>query len=196
MRKNKKNIAVIGDKFGSYTVISSEIVRKQYRAHFYVECSCGVKKWLPADYLSKYINPRCLSCRSKEACVKAIETRKAKGNIHKGIGELNKTFINKMQHSAKRRHHEWNVSIEYLWNLYIDQNKQCSLSKLPINFSQHLKNGRYDCINANCSLDRIDSKIGYIEGNVQWVHKDINRMKSNFKQEYFKQLCKYVTEND
>ena len=27
------------------------------------------------------------------------------------------------------------------------------------------------------SLDRIDSKKGYVEGNVQWVHKRINEMK-------------------
>ena len=27
------------------------------------------------------------------------------------------------------------------------------------------------------SLDRIDPSLGYIEGNVRWIHKDVNRMK-------------------
>lgn len=42
------------------------------------------------------------------------------------------------------------------------------------------------------SLDRIDSKKGYVVGNVQWVHKDINRMKNTFPQDYFIQVCKQI----
>ena len=42
------------------------------------------------------------------------------------------------------------------------------------------------------SLDRIDSKKGYIEGNIQWVHKDINRMKWAFNEDYFIKLCNNI----
>jgi hypothetical protein len=45
------------------------------------------------------------------------------------------------------------------------------------------------------SLDRIDSSKGYCEDNVQWVHKDINRMKNTFDQDYFISLCKLIAEN-
>lgn len=39
------------------------------------------------------------------------------------------------------------------------------------------------------SLDRIDSKIGYIEGNVQWVHKMVNMCKQHYTQEEFLEMC-------
>jgi hypothetical protein len=41
----------------------------------------------------------------------------------------------------------------------------------------------------------IDSSKGYIEGNIQWVHKDINNMKWDFTQEEFINYCKLVANN-
>ena len=38
------------------------------------------------------------------------------------------------------------------------------------------------------------SKLGYTENNVQWVHKDINRIKSNFTEEYLFKMIKTVYE--
>ena len=37
---------------------------------------------------------------------------------------------------------------------------------------------------------------GYIKGNVQWVHKDINYMKSNFEQPYFIDVCKMIAKKN
>jgi hypothetical protein len=44
------------------------------------------------------------------------------------------------------------------------------------------------------SLDRIDSKLGYIPGNIQWVHKTINRMKVNLPEEDFVYFCRLITD--
>ena len=44
----------------------------------------------------------------------------------------------------------------------------------------------------DASLDRVDSKKGYIKGNIQWVHKTVNLMKSNIPQEIFLSFCKQV----
>ena len=44
------------------------------------------------------------------------------------------------------------------------------------------------------SLDRIDSSKGYIEGNIQWVHKDINRMKGDSSDNDFIKLCKIISD--
>ena len=49
-------------------------------------------------------------------------------------------------------------------------------------------------MNKNASLDRIDSTVGYIEGNVHWVLWDINRMKWNIPHEEFIKLCSLVAE--
>ena len=42
-------------------------------------------------------------------------------------------------------------------------------------------------------IDRIDSSKGYVKGNVQWVHKNVNLMKGKFDQEYFIEMCKKIT---
>lgn len=46
----------------------------------------------------------------------------------------------------------------------------------------------------SASLDRIDSHQGYVLGNLQWVHKDIQRMKSDFSQERFLEVCSAVSQ--
>jgi phosphoglycerate-specific signal transduction histidine kinase len=46
--------------------------------------------------------------------------------------------------------------------------------------------------NQTASLDRIDSKLPYTYNNIQWIHKDINRMKNAYRQDYFIQLCGMV----
>ena len=63
------------------------------------------------------------------------------------------------------------------------------MSGLDISFGE----SNYDVTTA--SLDRIDSGKGYIVGNVQWLHKDINKMKLHHNQEYFIKLCKMVYKN-
>ena len=42
------------------------------------------------------------------------------------------------------------------------------------------------------SLDRIDSSKGYIKGNVQWVHKEFNKMKLDLLDKEFIDICKLV----
>lgn len=46
------------------------------------------------------------------------------------------------------------------------------------------------------SLDRIDSNIGYIEGNVQWIHKALNNTKNTMPNDEFINWCKLVAENN
>ena len=42
------------------------------------------------------------------------------------------------------------------------------------------------------SLDRIDSNKGYVEGNVQWVHVDVNYMKLDYDQDYYINICRLI----
>ena len=48
---------------------------------------------------------------------------------------------------------------------------------------------------STASLDRIDSSKGYTIDNIQWLHKDINKMKWDFSQEKFLELCKKIVNN-
>ena len=42
------------------------------------------------------------------------------------------------------------------------------------------------------SIDRIDSSAGYVAGNIQFVHKHINKMKNNLDEQCFIEMCKLV----
>lgn len=82
----------------------------------------------------------------------------------------------------------WDLTIEYLWDMYVAQDKKCALSGVEIGWSEK-------GLTATASIDRIDSQEGYIKGNVQLVHKDVNFMKQQFDQEYFINMCKAIADN-
>lgn len=142
------------------------------------ECKCGQTK----IYNTKRItgdNVRSCGCR-----------RKINGNKHhfwKGYGEISESFYGSYYRKAVDRKIVYDVSIEYLWELFLKQDKKCSISKIPLNMLHK---------NRTASLDRIDSKQGYIEGNVQWVHKTINKIKWDLDQNEFIKWCKIVSENN
>mgnify|MGYP003351787189 CR=1 FL=1 len=70
--------------------------------------------------------------------------------------------------------------LEYLNDLFIEQQGKCKLSGIEISLPKKWNDKNY-----TASLDRIDSDKGYEKGNVQWVHKHINVMKNIFPQELF-----------
>jgi len=47
-------------------------------------------------------------------------------------------------------------------------------------------------ITTNISLDRIDSSVGYVRGNVQFVCNVVNRIKQELLQEELLQWCKRI----
>lgn len=120
-----------------------------------------------------------------------------KNKIHCKDIETKKLLMcsfNRYKRNAKNRNIDFKIDIEYAKYLFKQQSHKCAITGLPIYFvtswqDQHTK------IKNTASLDRIDSNQGYIEGNVQWVHKDINRMKNDLNQDYFLHICKCVAEN-
>lgn len=107
----------------------------------------------------------------------------------KGFEEISGSYWGHIKSGAKSRNLEFNITIKYVWDLWKSQNGRCILTNLPI----HLPKSKQDKYRHTASLDRIDSNKGYIKGNVQWVHKDINSLKSNLPQKKFIELCSFVT---
>jgi hypothetical protein len=85
---------------------------------------------------------------------------------------------------------EFTIDPDYLWAVFQQQKGRCPYSGivLKIPTSNNKSSG-------NASLDRIDNKLGYVYGNVQWVEKRINAMKSNLPESEFLELCRLVAEN-
>lgn len=106
----------------------------------------------------------------------------------KGVGKISKTWYNtKIIKAAAKRGLEVNINLQYVWRLYKKQKGLCALSGVPIYFGRSSYTHE-----STASLDRIDNNKGYVKGNVQWVHKDINRIKWVFTTETFLGLCKNV----
>ena len=107
----------------------------------------------------------------------------------KGHGEISLSVFKSLQRGAKLRNLSFEVDLPYLWQLFLSQNRRCALSNVEIHFtvSRLLSAG-------NASLDRIDASKGYIEGNLQWVHVDVNFMKQSMTNDSFLHWIKTIYE--
>lgn len=172
-----------GKKYGKLTVIGFDgiIKRKTFSKYMWkCKCDCGNITKTTGHSLK---SGNTLSC----GC---LLKRSNKDNpIYKGYEEISSSIFNVIIRRSKYNKMACNISIKYIWDLFIKQNRKCALSGLDLRFPKNYNDY------GNASLDRIDSDEGYIIGNVQWVHKDINQMKSNHKEHYFIDLCKKVAEN-
>lgn len=103
----------------------------------------------------------------------------------KGYGEISSSKWGGYKKSAKERGLSFNIDMEYAWNIFVKQGRKCALSGVTLTFPTRQSKQS----SATASLDRIDSSKGYIEGNVQWVHKDVNFMKRCISNEQFIEFC-------
>lgn len=140
--------------------------------------------------------------RTCSRCRFVVQNRRNLGK-HRGVGELTRTFYKYFLFSAERRNIPFAVSIEYLWDLAVQQNRRCALSGLEIvfpavtdgngnwmaNLQQRGSNDGRLCV---ASLDRKDSSLGYVEGNVQWVSQWVNIVKNGLSHNEFTHLCHLV----
>ena len=122
-----------------------------------------------------------------------IRTSNRLGRPHKNVkkfGEIHQSYLYILRSRAKRCGYDFDISGDYIWKLYLKQNRKCALSGLDIEFA--ITWGDNTKTNMTASLDRIDSSGGYTKGNVQWVHKKINTMKMHMNDKEFIQICKKV----
>ena len=203
----------VGKVFGQLTVLQ-ELERYvepngRKRPRFLVRCSCGFEFTTLGIYLTRTANPRCRQCAANSRRIVHIDDRLDQltvigftdegthqraicrcdcgGTVNvrptslvrnktnncgcavrgkwKGMGRLSLTYFNRTKRGARKRGLSFKVT-------------------MPI----HL----YEPTEA--SLDRVDSSKGYTEENVQWVHKDIQRMKSDLSPKRFTELCQLVAQ--
>lgn len=180
----------VGKIYGKYEV-KNFVEKVKTKTFWLCKCECGKENIVSGDGLNKQAkrNNGCISC-----CVKQsynYQTGK-KTFKYQMVGEIHLRYLNNLRLKAIRRKKEYNLDNYYLWQLFLKQNRKCVLSGLDLCFSSNYKN----CHIQTASLDRIDSSKGYIEGNVQWVHKKVNFMKQSLSDSEFISLCKIIAENN
>lgn len=143
---------------------------------------CGeMQSYLRKNYAEESVklNKTCKKCSNRKT-----------DNCHRGMFNLIRiSWYYKSKISADLRGLKFDISIEDVWNMYIEQNGKCALSGLEIGWSE------VGMIHT-ASIDRIDSSKGYIKENIQLVHKDVNFMKQRFSQKYFIEICKNIAVNN
>lgn len=166
--KNKR-IVKPGDRFDMVVVI--KYIKRGKRTGVLCRCDCGT------EYLMR---PEVLKINKTNNC------GCSRRGHWQGVGDLSKTFYYRIKRNAKVRNMKFNISMKTLWQLYQKQKGKCALSGLPIVFSRKTAKA------STASLDRKNSKLGYTIRNIQWVHKDVNKMKMEYSYTYFLYLCKQV----
>lgn len=145
-------------------------------------CDCGKTTIVPLNSLK---NKKIKSC----GCQKNLSKEESKSFT--GYKEISGKFFSRIKRTAsggtnkrKRICKDFNLTIQFLWDLYEQQNRKCALSGLPITFDS-----KSELNDGTCSLDRKNSQLGYVPENVQWVHKKINIMKNSLLDIDFINLC-------
>lgn len=150
---------------------------KHNHALWVVKCHCGSVRDVMA---SSFVRIKSCGCISKQ---RGPGNPGWEGTDNIGLGHW--TNIKKSARVRKIPFDD-NLTIEDISDLLGKQSYKCKLSGMDIQAK-----GTYSR-KFTASLDRIDSDAGYTLENLQWVHKDINRMESVFSEDRFFELCAAV----
>ncbi len=174
--QGKTLLIKIGDVYKDWIVINGPKISHYHSVMWEARCRCCdlSTRWLQGNELT---NPnKCFCCQNCAAKKRGRRLTKRNGRV----GDLTKEQHTRLKNSAKTRNINFNVSIEFLWNLFILQKSTCAITGDIID---NIK---------EASLDRKDSNLGYTEENVQWVTKQANLSKHIMSQKDFISFCQKV----
>jgi len=171
-----------GKQFDKWTVIERAKEISHPETKWKCRCACGKLGIVSSANLTSGTSTQCRYCARQKLLG-------AKHPGWKGYGEISGSAWHFIQQSATKRNLVFDIEISDMWDLFLKQNRRCALSGQWIRFASACSRQS----EATASLDRIDSSKGYVLGNIQWVHKDINKMKTDFREDRFVELCKMVS---
>lgn len=175
-----KKADLLGKKFNKWTVIKElGNIGPGKDISWECQCDCGTIRPVKSYYLTHGYSRQCVACANKP---KKYEE------------ELSDCIWNKILRNAKKRNIQVNITKEEAYRLFLKQDRKCNLSGVNLKFSETGTEVNQGV--GTASLDRIDSKKDYSLDNIQWIHKDINRMKNIFDEEYFFKICRLIAEKN
>jgi len=171
---------ITGKKYGKLTAIKIDLSKKNNKGwsipQWICQCDCGNTHVAYYSHLRDNTTTRCLNCVNKEK-----ENKEEFSNL----------LWRQIKKSAKKRNIEIKINKNEIYQIFLKQEKKCALSGMSIIMINNVKNATQ----TTASLDRIDNSRHYTLDNIQWIHKDINKMKLNFNQDYFFYLCQCIYYN-
>lgn len=178
----------IGSTVGNWIVLTEWFIKNNVRYHT-CKCICGIQEDVQRWKLN---NSKTKGCGCTE-----FKIRKN----YEGIGDLSKSYFTSFKRSRENKGKVFSkeITLSFLWDLFIKQNKKCALSGLDITLNPEWSaqnNGKNKSLKQSASIDRKDSLKNYTPDNIQWVHKTINLMKGQLTDSDFIEICKKVSENN
>lgn len=180
IKKHQEDTKHIGERFDKLVII--EKIKINNKIEMKCLCDCGI-------YVNRRYNLLQTNKTNHCGCSRKLPWE--------GVGEVPARYLAGLILSAKHRDIYFdanNVTLDFLWELFLKQDRKCAISGIDIYFQSKIK--KYYPIDWTASLDRIDSNLPYITTNVQWVHKVVNEMKVDYNLKYFINLCKKVSDYD
>lgn len=176
-RRNRPRIErKVGDQIGDWTLLRHLV--KRNKGYWECQCACGTIKEIDVSSLNANGSKSCRSCAM------------AKTRDNKAVPSH---YWLKLTYHAEKRKRKVEITREYAENLLVGQKHRCALTGWDIGFGRgRTQSGKHSEGDTTASLDRIDPSKDYVKGNVQWVHKDINRMKQYFTEEKLLSMCEAV----
>lgn len=179
----------IGTKFESLTILDIYKNEKN-KTEVKCICNCGNEYITLLPYFKAGRKKNCKECgrKKQKENIKLFYKTHSYTQHHNfsGFKEIPLSFFNSIILNAKRRNIKFDITIEYLYELYIKQNKKCYFTDIELILNKD---------SCNASVDRINSNIGYELDNIIWIYKPINNMKNDISIERFIEICCLISEN-
>ena len=100
-----------------------------------------------------------------------------------------RAYITYLRQKAIKRKNSC-LSLDDLKQIWNNQSGKCALTGWDM--TMILGKGN---ISTNASIDRIDSSLGYVENNVQFICRIVNVFKSNSTEEVLYKMCEAILKN-
>lgn len=147
---------IIGRTFNYLTVVGHCTVTNLWIC----KCQCDNEIMVRKDCLKSGHTKSC-------GCLRIEKNKK----LSKGYGGITGSFLSKLKSRSKWR--GFDLTAKYLWGLFLKQRGRCALTDTELTLPKEDSKPK----DYNASLDRIDSDLLYLKGNVQFVTKKCNCMK-------------------
>ena len=179
-----KTVDITGQRFGRLTVTKKLRFRDTAGYIWACRCDCGKEHSASLGNL-KSGDVRSCGCLRREMASARMSLR-------------NKVWLEKV---GINPHIENTVAkdfrIRLSWYKRNASKRGVKFTLGPKEFMTLLSGPCFYCgLEVSMGIDRINSKEGYIEGNVQWLHKIVNIMKWNLSQDEFINWCRLVCQNN
>jgi hypothetical protein len=131
-----------------------------------------------------------LSCSSKISVKKLLDSGEHLNNLKIGHDKSDKyTGLREHLRRAKYRTREVNITLDDLLEQWNKQDGVCPYTGVNLIHPIRIKD---ESLIHMASLDRIDSNLGYINGNIQFISAAANMAKNNMTHEQMVEFCKVI----